>query len=134
MVATGSPFDNVELNGKTYFANQGNNAFIFPGVGVGTVLSGATYISDEMVWESAYALAEFTQVEYGNEERLYPELNRLRDASESVAAAVIRRAFVDGVATVDAVDDEKVSEYVKARTWQPDYLPVRLADADKRNF
>ena len=134
LVATGSPFDNVELDGKTYFANQGNNAFIFPGVGVGTVLSGATYISDEMVWESAYALAEFTQAEYGNEERLYPELNRLRDASESVAAAVMRRAFVDGVATVDPVDNEKVSEYVKARTWQPDYLPVRLADTDKRNF
>ena len=134
LVATGSPFGNVELNGKTYFANQGNNAFIFPGVGVGTVLSGATYITDEMVWESAYALAEYTQSLYGEEERLYPELNRLRDASESVASAVMRQAFVDGVATVDHVDDAQVADYVKARTWQPDYLPVRLAETNKRNF
>ncbi len=134
LVATGSPFGNVELNGKTYFANQGNNAFIFPGVGVGTVLSGATYITDEMIWESAYALADYTQSLYGDEERLYPELNRLRDASESVASAVMQQAFVDGVATVNHVNDEQVAEYVKARTWQPDYLPVRLAETSERNF
>ena len=88
-------------------------------------MSGATYITDEMVWESAYALAEFTQDEYGTTERLYPELKRLRDASERVAAAVMRQAFADDVATVDYVKDDAVVDYVNQRTWQADYLPVR---------
>jgi malate dehydrogenase (oxaloacetate-decarboxylating) len=134
LVATGSPFDDVTLEGKTYSANQGNNAFIFPGVGVGTVLSGATYITDDMVWEAAYALAEYTETYYGEEERLFPELSRLRDASEAVAVSVMRRAFVDGVATVDRVEEENLEKYVKERTWQPDYLPVRLTDEGERKF
>ena len=134
LVATGSPFDDVKLSGKTYSANQGNNAFIFPGVGVGTVLSGATYISDDMVWEAAYALAEFTELHYGEEERLFPELSRLKDASKAVAVSVMRRAFVDGVATVDKVQDEAIEKYVEDRTWKPDYLPVRLANEGGRKF
>jgi len=134
LVATGSPFDDVSLNGRTYYANQGNNAFIFPGVGVGTVLSGATYITDNMVWEAAYALAEFTEEHYSDEERLFPELCRLRDASERVAASVMSRAFADGVATVEPVEDANLLAYVHERTWQPDYLPVRLADNDERKF
>lgn len=127
LVATGSPFEDVELGGVTYFANQGNNAFIFPGIGAGAVLSGATYITDSMVWESAYALAEFTAQEEGGSERLYPKLSRLRSASERVAAAVIDRAFQEGVATIDKVERSAIEDYVHARTWRADYLPVRMA-------
>jgi malate dehydrogenase (oxaloacetate-decarboxylating) len=87
-----------------------------------------------MVWEAAYALAEFTDEHYSDEERLFPELSRLRDASEHVAASVMSRAFADGVATVEPVEDANLQTYVHERTWQPDYLPVRLADNDERKF
>ena len=65
IVATGSPFEDVQYDGQTYAIGQGNNAFIFPGLGFGAILCEAGAISDGMVLASAYALAEYTLAHHG---------------------------------------------------------------------
>ncbi|QLG12222.1 NAD-dependent malic enzyme [Deinococcus sp. D7000] len=127
LVATGSPFDPVELNGKTYPIGQGNNAFIFPGLGFGAILARVREITDEMVTESAYALAAYTQRQHPG--RTYPPVSELGAASLEVAVAVIKQALKDGVATefsIRGLNDDELLDVVKAKFWQPKYLPFRV--------
>ncbi|MEF2278485.1 NAD-dependent malic enzyme [Deinococcus sp. YIM 134068] len=126
LVATGSPFDPVELNGQTYPVGQGNNAFIFPGLGFGAILAGVREITDEMVAQAAYALAEYTGRTHPD--RLYPPVSELPQASVEVAARVIRQAVRDGVAQeaeLAELDDAALLERVRAKFWVPKYLPFR---------
>jgi len=120
IVATGSPFDPVIVNDVTHVIGQGNNAFIFPGLGFGAIVSNATKITDRMVAESAYALAEFTLERYGAQGYIYPPVEDLRDASVRVAARVAKQAVLDGVATT-TVDEARIRELA----WSPRYLPFR---------
>ncbi|TSA87505.1 NAD-dependent malic enzyme [Deinococcus detaillensis] len=127
IVATGSPFDPVELNGQTYPVGQGNNAFIFPGLGFGCILARVREITDEMVLEAAYALAAYTERHYP--ERIYPPVSELSAASIEVAAAVIKQALKDGVAAefgVRDLSDEALLERVRGKFWVPKYLPFKL--------
>ncbi len=127
LVATGSPFDDVILEGRTHYAAQGNNAFIFPGLGAGAMLCEASSITDGMIMEAADALARYTGDVYPGGERIYPELSHLRRVSQAVAAAVVRQAIADGVARVD-VAGEDIEAFVEAQSWEPRYLPVRAAN------
>ncbi|MEC9465352.1 MAG: NAD-dependent malic enzyme [Myxococcota bacterium] len=126
LVATGSPFDDVILDGRTHYAAQGNNAFIFPGLGAGAMLCEARSITDGMIMEAADALARYTGEVYPDGERIYPELSHLRRVSQAVAAAVIRQAIADGVARVE-VSEDAIAEFVENESWEPRYLPVRAA-------
>ncbi|MBX3262372.1 MAG: NAD-dependent malic enzyme [Labilithrix sp.] len=126
IVATGSPFAPVELAGKTYAIGQGNNAFVFPGLGFGAILTEARKVTDGMVAEAAYALADFTVERYGREGLVYPPVEDIRDASVRVAARVARRAVADGVAgRADLPDD--LEAHVRRLAWTPRYLPFRRA-------
>ncbi|GAA5513693.1 putative NAD-dependent malic enzyme 2 [Deinococcus carri] len=128
LVATGSPFAPVELNGQTHAIGQGNNAFIFPGLGFAAVLTRAHEITDGMVAEAAYALADFTAREYP--ERTYPPTRALRDASRAVALRVARQALEEGVAQeekVQGLDDNGLAAFIERRFWLPKYLPYRTA-------
>ncbi|MVN89146.1 oxaloacetate-decarboxylating malate dehydrogenase [Deinococcus sp. HMF7620] len=130
IVATGSPFAPVTLKGITHDIGQGNNAFIFPGLGFGAVLAGVREITDEMVTAAAYALADCTAREWPG--RTYPPVSQLGVASVQVAVAVIRQALRDGVATdfsLWALDDAALLELVERRFWQPEYLPFRVEEA-----
>lgn len=130
IVATGSPFENIELNGKTYRIGQGNNAFIFPGLGFGAVVSRAREITDNMVAVAAETLAAYT-AEHNDGEAIFPPVDELRDVSEWVATAVARQAVLDGVAAerrVRNLDDEALRAHVKERQWTPEYLPYRRAE------
>jgi malate dehydrogenase (oxaloacetate-decarboxylating) len=91
MVATGSPFPAVEHGGKSIPIGQGNNAFIFPGLGFGSVLADAKEITDGMVLEAAYALAEYVADKHGDSLALYPPVDELRAVSLEVAARVSKR-------------------------------------------
>ncbi|GGL78651.1 NAD-dependent malic enzyme [Deinococcus aerolatus] len=127
LVATGSPFDPVELNGQTYPIGQGNNAFIFPGLGFGAILARVREITDEMVTESAYALAAYTQRLHPG--RTFPPVAELGDASLEVAVAVIKQALRDGVATefsIRGLNDDELLELVRTKFWQPKYLPFKV--------
>jgi malate dehydrogenase (oxaloacetate-decarboxylating) len=129
MVATGSPFEAVELGGSLYPIGQGNNAFIFPGLGFGAVLAGAREVTDNMVMAASYALASYTiqhHLEFG---RIYPPVAELRTVSVAVARAVIEQAVADGVATAPGLCERDLLAWVEKRAWEPKYLTMMAGAA-----
>lgn len=123
IVATGSPFDPVELNGKTYAISQCNNSYIFPGVGLGVVASRATRVTDNMLMASSYALAEYSAVHNSGSTELLPDLNDIRDVSKYIAKMVYKQAIIDGV--TPEVSDEAIGKAIDRNFWRPSYRPYR---------
>ena len=117
--ASGSPFPPVTLNGKTFECGQGNNSYIFPGVGLGVYASEATRVTDRMFSEAARALASLCLESDLAVGRIYPELRRIREVSAVLGAAVADVAFQGGLARVARPPD--VLEFVKSRMWEPIY-------------
>jgi malate dehydrogenase (oxaloacetate-decarboxylating)(NADP+) len=117
--ASGSPFPPVTFEGKTFVPGQGNNSYIFPGVGLGVYASEARRVTDRMFARAAKALAE--QVLPGDLDmgRIYPSLKRIREVSARIGAAVAEVAFRDGLAAVDEPPD--LLEFVKSKMWEPRY-------------
>jgi malate dehydrogenase (oxaloacetate-decarboxylating) len=123
IVATGSPFKPVSFGGKLYEIGQGNNAFIFPGLGFGAVLAQAREITDGMVTTAAIALADYTAEHHLAQGLIYPPVTELRNVAAHVAAAVITRAYDDGVARAPRERMANALDYVRTKMWQPKYLP-----------
>ena len=137
LVATGSPFSNVRLGETEFEIGQGNNAFIFPGLGFGAILADARKITDGMVQAAATALADYTEDQGHLEKgRIYPPVDELFDVSVRVAAVVLQQAIQDGVATklrlvTNPPDLPQAEEYVRSKAWRPEYLPVRPSSAPR---
>jgi malate dehydrogenase (oxaloacetate-decarboxylating) len=123
IIATGSPFADVNHEGKAYPIGQGNNAFIFPGLGFAAVLGKCRHISDAMVLESAHALAEYTQQHHVSAGRIYPPINELQEVSIRVAARVLAQALADGSSARTDLAGTDLEAYVRSRFWRPRYLP-----------
>ncbi|HEX2243905.1 MAG TPA: NAD-dependent malic enzyme, partial [Gammaproteobacteria bacterium] len=98
IVASGSPFPDVNYKGSMYSIGQGNNAFIFPGLGFAAILSKCREITDNMVLEAAYALVDYTAAKHLDAGLVYPPIRELQEVSVRVAVRVIRCALKDGVA------------------------------------
>lgn len=131
IVATGSPFDDVEFDGQRHSVGQGNNAFVFPGIGFAAVLGRCRRISDDMIIESAFALADYTAQHYASRERIFPPIGDLREVSVKVAARVLAVALREGAATRTDLDADNLAgleDYVRSRAWEPEYLPYTLAE------
>jgi len=121
LVAAGSPFAPVDYDGKRYRIAQGNNAFVFPGLGLGILLCGAQRVTDAMITAAVSGVtACLTDIEAADGQ-LLPGVNRLRDVARLVAVAVIEQAQRDGVAT-RAVPDP--IGFVTASMWQPEYVDL----------
>ncbi|XP_022893342.1 NADP-dependent malic enzyme-like [Olea europaea var. sylvestris] len=97
--ASGSPFDPVQYNGKTYVPGQANNAYIFPGLGFGLVISGAIRVHDDMLLAASEALAGQVTQEHYYKGMIYPPLSNIRKISANIAANVAAKAYELGLAT-----------------------------------
>ena len=117
--ASGSPFDAVSLFGRRFVPGQGNNAYIFPGVGLGVIACASRLVTDEMFLAAARTLAQQVSQAELDEGRLYPRLTHIRKVSHAVAAAVIRVAFGRGLARMSVPDD--LDEYVRSLMYEPEY-------------
>jgi malate dehydrogenase (oxaloacetate-decarboxylating) len=123
IVATGSPFDPVELNGKTYPISQCNNSYIFPGVGLGVVASKASRVTDKMLMASSYALAEYSATHNKSIDDLLPDLNDIRNVSKFIAKFVYKQAIADDL--VPEVSDEVIEAAIDENFWEPNYRPYK---------
>jgi malate dehydrogenase (oxaloacetate-decarboxylating) len=119
LIATGSPFDPVTYQGVTYEVGQANNALVFPGLGLGALVSRAKRITDHMITSAARAVAELTDSTTPGGP-LLPPIDDLRITSARVALAVALAAAHDGVAEQADV----TAESVQAAMWKPQYAPV----------
>ncbi len=119
LFACGSPFNPVQLNGKTYVPRQGNNSYIFPGIGLGAIASGATVITDEMFMSSAHTLAQLVTESDLEQGSLYPALPRIREVSAAIGSAIAdiayRRGFSGKPRPLDTLQD------VQSQMFDPHY-------------
>jgi malate dehydrogenase (oxaloacetate-decarboxylating)(NADP+) len=119
LFACGSPYDPVTLDGRTFVPRQGNNSYIFPGVGLGAIASGARRITDEMFMRAAHVLAKLVSQSDLERGSLYPALPRIREVSAHIAAEVAQVAYRRGLATGGAPND--VLAHVQSHMYEPRY-------------
>jgi malate dehydrogenase (oxaloacetate-decarboxylating)(NADP+) len=117
--ASGSPFAPFDCEGKTFVPSQANNAYVFPGVGLGAIVSGASRVTNEMFLVAARTLAAATTDADRARGSLFPPLDRIRDISASIASAVARVAYAHGLATIPRPSD--VDAAIRAQMFVPDY-------------
>ncbi len=117
--ASGSPFDPVTVGDKTFVPGQGNNAYVFPGIGLGVIAVKASRVPEEMFLVAAKTLAEQTSTEDFAVGRLYPSWKEIRTISLNVAVAVAEMAYREDLARVERPDDLKA--FVQAQMFNPEY-------------
>jgi malate dehydrogenase (oxaloacetate-decarboxylating)(NADP+) len=117
--ASGSPFPDFKTGIRTISSGQANNAYIFPAVGLGIILSGATRVTQEMFFIAAKKLASEVTDEDLASGRVYPSLSRIREVSSKIAAAVATIAFHRGLATVPEPSD--ILGWIRSEVYDPDY-------------
>ena len=117
--ASGSPFDPVTMGDQTFVPGQGNNAYVFPGIGLGVISVKASRVPDEMFLVAAKTLAEQTSEEDFAVGRLYPSWSQIRDISLNIAVAVAELAYRENLAHVPRPDD--LTAYIKSQMFEPEY-------------
>ena len=123
IIATGSPFGAVDYQGRKIPIAQCNNAYIFPGVGLGVLAVGACHVSEAMLMAASAALADACPVVRGSGEALLPPLTDLAALSREIGFAVAKCAQQDQLAPV--IDDEVLRARIEANFWQPEYREYR---------
>ncbi|PGZ07229.1 NAD-dependent malic enzyme [Bacillus cereus] len=126
LVATGSPFEPVTYNGVTYVIGQSNNALIFPGLGLGTIVVRASVMTDGMFAAAAEAVASMVDTSQPGAPIL-PEVEELRNISEMVAIEVAKVAVAEGVAR-EKLSDNDIKIAVKEAMWKPEYRQIKAVE------
>jgi len=116
---SGSPFAPVELGGRRFVPGQGNNAYIFPGLGLGAIVAGARRITDTMFYAAARTLAGLVDQSSLDQGSLFPRLSELRHVSAHIAVAVATIAHEEGLATAPHADDLEAA--VRAQMYDASY-------------
>ena len=122
--ASGSPFAPVTLNGKTLVPGQGNNAYIFPGIGLGIVCTGARRVTETMFIAAARTLAGLIRESELAEGRVYPSLSRIHEVSHAIAVAVAEEAFAKNLNTHSRPED--LPGFIRSQMFQPEYPDFTL--------
>ncbi|MCA9619964.1 MAG: NAD-dependent malic enzyme [Myxococcales bacterium] len=128
IVATGSPFPDVEHAGKRHVIGQANNMYIFPGVGLGALVAEARVVPNELFMVAARELAACVDEERLSQMAIYPSQNDLRRVSFRIACAVVRYASKENLGRYIA--DEDVEPLVRSAVWDPAYVPIRAPAPD----
>lgn len=127
IIATGSPFAAVDHEGVRHEIGQANNVYVFPGIGLGAIVSGTRSVTDGMILAAARTLAAAVSDDRLAIGALYPPIAALREVSRAVALAVAREAVVSGVAPARP---HALEADVDTAMWWPDYVPYIGAGAD----
>ncbi|MFS7909609.1 NADP-dependent malic enzyme [Helianthus anomalus] len=122
--ASGSPFDPVEYNGKVHVSGQANNAYIFPGFGLGLIISGAIRVHDDMLLAASEALAEQVTQEHFDKGLIYPPFTNIRKISAHIAAKVAAKAYELGLAS-RLPQPENLVAYAESCMYSPKYRSYR---------
>lgn len=119
LFASGSPFPQVEVNGKTFIPRQSNNSYVFPGIGFGLVVSSPRIVPQSVFLSAAEALSKIVSEDDLENGSLFPSLTKIREVSQSIAAAVAEQCFTAGVAGVPKPDD--LSKAIQEAMYKPVY-------------
>jgi malate dehydrogenase (oxaloacetate-decarboxylating) len=127
IVGTGSPFPPIRRHGRDVRVDQTNNAYVYPGIGLGAIAVGARAISDAMFLAAARTIAELSPARSDPAANLLPPLVELRQISFHVAFAVAKQAVAEGLAA--PMDSEQITAAVRAKMWEPVYAVYRRLNA-----
>ncbi|KFY36078.1 hypothetical protein V494_05340 [Pseudogymnoascus sp. VKM F-4513 (FW-928)] len=127
LLATGSPFPPVTYNGTTRDVAECNNALVFPGIGLGAVLSRSRLLSDKMLVAAMKALSAKSPALEDPARPLLPDVEDVRDVSVHIAKAVVRQAVEEGLAREEGIpeDEAELDEWIRVQMWEPAYRPLR---------
>jgi malate dehydrogenase (oxaloacetate-decarboxylating) len=121
LIGTGSPFPPVDISGTAFTADQTNNAYVFPGVGLGVLAVRARRVSEAMFIAAAKALAAISPAARDRRQNLLPPVRELRSVAVTVAAAVARQARAEGLC--EDFDDTALDQLIARKMWEPVYRP-----------
>ncbi|GBQ10218.1 NAD-dependent malic enzyme [Swaminathania salitolerans] len=119
LVSTGSPFPPLDLHGRTHRVDQTNNAYIFPGLGLCLLATGATRVTDSMFMAAARGLASLSPLRDNPDGNLLPPVTQLRRVAFAVAEAAARQACEDGVCP--EFSDDELRDRIRSIVWTPEY-------------
>lgn len=123
IVGTGSPFPEIVRDGNPFRVDQINNAYIFPGLGLGILASGAKRVTDKMFMAAAIALANCSPTKKDSRANLLPSLDTIRQISFNIALAVGKEAIASKMA--EACSEEELEKKIRTKMWTPAYLPYK---------
>ena len=123
LVATGSPFAPFEYDGKAFVTSQCNNMFIFPGIGLGALVSKSAKITTRMFLQASKALSRLVTEEQRGKNMLLPALTDIRDVSARVAKAVAIEARDSGLGRL--LSDDEYERVIRKAQWEPHYYPFK---------
>lgn len=127
VIGTGSPFDEIQRNGKPFRVDQTNNAYIFPGMGLGITAVKANKVTESMFMIAAKTLAECSPAKSDPNANLLPPLNEIREVSFAIAMAVAKEALSLGLA--EKIEEKELENLIKQNVWHPDYLPYKRSSS-----
>ena len=123
VIGTGSPFPPIQRDGRSFKVDQTNNAYIFPGVGLGAIAVGARRVTDTMFMAAAKALAETSPARHDPQANLLPPVTALREVALAVAQAVALQAHKEKLGK--RIGKDRIAAAIQAKVWTPQYLPYR---------
>eukprot|EP01116_Phalansterium_solitarium_P022462 TRINITY_DN7431_c0_g1_i1.p1 TRINITY_DN7431_c0_g1~~TRINITY_DN7431_c0_g1_i1.p1 ORF type:complete len:595 (-),score=135.40 TRINITY_DN7431_c0_g1_i1:226-2010(-) len=133
LFASGSPFEPVEINGKVCLPSQGNNMFIYPGIGLAAVSTGLRTIPSSMFSKAAETLANCVSDEELEKGLVYPDISNIRSVSLKVAVEVARLAYAKGLATKFPPESVDLETFIQRHMYQPQYSSYVLNEVASRH-